>query len=138
MLTEGQIELLRSSFAALSEDADAVAADFYARLFTRDPRLLYLFPQDLTEQRRLLVFMIGYIVRRAHLWNEIAPRIRNLGIRHTSYGVTAPDYDSFGASMLDTLAGRGCGSEELEAWVALFAAVSEAMLEGRDFAVAAE
>ena len=128
-ISERQIALLRAGIADVDADGEQVSADFYARLFELDPGLRYLFPEDLTEQRHSLIFMMDFIVRRLHRWDELRPRLRNLAIRHVTYGVRAADYATFGRAMIETLAAHRYEPDTIVAWQALFEAISATMIE---------
>jgi methyl-accepting chemotaxis protein len=131
-ITERQIELLQISIVEMSAQGDKVTAEFYARLFQVDPGLRYLFPDDLTDQRHSLTFMMDFIVRRLHRWDEIRPRLRNLAIRHVSYGVRPADYGTFGKAMIETLADYEEDAETVAAWKALFESMSATMIEASE------
>jgi nitric oxide dioxygenase len=129
------LALLKESFTHLAVDAEGATLALFERLFQLDPRLRFLFPEDLSDQKHRLMSMIGFVVRRLHRWEQIEPRLRNLGLRHVSYGAKASDYRTFERAMLDVLASRlnlSEDSETLRAWSLLFAAVSEAMLEAAE------
>ena len=61
MITD-QVTLVKSSFASIVPAADAVATQFYARLFALDPALRVLFESDMREQRHKLMRMLAAIV----------------------------------------------------------------------------
>jgi len=131
-LTPEQRDLVQSTFSALAADPDGATVAMLERLFVLDPGLRYLFPEDLNDQKRRLMSMIGLIVRRLDDWEYVEPRLRNLGLRHVSYGVKPSDYATFGQAMQDVLAERlGLVSESaaLKAWAIVFESVAETMVE---------
>jgi hemoglobin-like flavoprotein len=130
-LTDRQIDLLQASIADMVTDGDKISADFYRRLFDLDAGLRYLFSNDLEDQQHSLIFMMGFVVRRLHNWEEICPRLRNLAIRHVSYGVRVEDYATFGKAMLETLYRHQRDHETLAAWGCLFEAISTTMIEAQ-------
>lgn len=129
-MTESQVALVQATFAEMAQRGDG-AASFYEALFEIEPRLRYLFADDMAEQRRHFLFSIGTIVRRLDSFDSVRAHIRNLGIRHASYGVQPADYARFKAAMLRLLEQNfGSGEDEiLAAWTALFDLVSQTMLE---------
>lgn len=127
-LTDRQITLLQASIAEMSADGDKISADFYKRLFNVGAGVRYLFPTDMVEQHHSLIFMMAFVVRRLRDWEEICPRLRNLAIRHVSYGVRTEDYAVFGKAMMDTLAEYQKDPEILAAWACLFEAISATMI----------
>ncbi len=130
-MTPTQQDLVQSSFAKVAPIADQAAVIFYDDLFARDPRLRSLFPDDMTEQRRKLMAMLGTAVANLKSWDSIAAAVRALGARHVGYGVVASDYETVGAALIATLA-KGLGDaftpDTREAWIACYAAVSAEML----------
>jgi hemoglobin-like flavoprotein len=132
-----EIELVKSSFAKVAPIADAAAVIFYDELFERDPKLRSLFAEDMTEQRRKLMMMLGTAVNGLDDWGSVAGHVSTLGERHVSYGVTSDDYDTVGAALIETLS-KGLGDEFTpdvrEAWIACYTVVSGAMLDAAESA----
>jgi hemoglobin-like flavoprotein len=129
-MTDDQKTLVRDSFVKLAPDAPAVAAIFYQRLFDIDPKLRPLFKGDMAEQGRKLMAMIGTAV--ANLWQieSIIPAVKQLGERHSGYGVKTPDYDTVGAALLWTLE-RGLADAFTppvrEAWTVCYGTLADIM-----------
>jgi len=131
MLTQRQIELIQDTFGTASTRADEVMEHLFQNLFGLDPGLRYLFPQDLGELKRRFGFMLGFLVHRLEEWDEIAPRVRNLGVRHVSYGVQVRHYETFGQALMKTLRDvllLDDDSECVGAWRALYELVSTTMI----------
>ena len=57
-----------------------------------------MFPQDLTEQKKKLMGMLGTAVGSLHKLDTILPAVQDLGKRHKGYGVTAAHYAPVGAA----------------------------------------
>lgn len=132
-VTPEQKTLVQRSFAKVAPIADVAAVLFYEDLFARDPALRRLFKEDMTEQRRKLMQMLGTAVAGLRDWDRLAPAVQALGQRHVGYGVTAADYDTVGAALLATLE-KGLGAdftpEVREAWVACYTAIAGEMTRG--------
>jgi hemoglobin-like flavoprotein len=128
-ITERQIELLRASIAEMGTCGEQISDQFYAHLFRLDPGLRYLFGEDLSEQHHSLTFMMDFIVRRLHHWEELQPRLKNLAIRHATYGVRTADYATFSRAMIETISARQTDPETVAAWKALFEAISATMID---------
>jgi hemoglobin-like flavoprotein len=132
-MTPRQISLVQESFAAVRADGDAAAALFYAKLFEQQPRLRSLFADDMTQQRQLLMTMIGAAVARLDRVDELLPALHDLGRRHTGYGVRDEDYAPVGAALLATLAeafGPAFSDELRDAWATAYGILSGAMKAG--------
>jgi hemoglobin-like flavoprotein len=119
-MTEDQITIVKTTWAAVQEIAETAASLFYARLFELDPALRPMFSNsDMAEQGRKLMTMIGIAVKGLDKLEALVPAVESLGRRHVGYGVQAHHYDTVGAALLDTL-GKGLGDaftpEAKEAW----------------------
>jgi len=125
-----QIQLVRTSFAAVTPIAEQAGVMFYDRLFTIDPSLQPLFKNDIAEQSRTLMKMIAVAVGGLDKLDTIVAAVQALGVRHAGYGVTQEHYDTVGTALLWTL-GQGLGddftSEVEDAWVAAYALLATTM-----------
>jgi hemoglobin-like flavoprotein len=132
-MTEDQKTLIRSSFAQIAPNAQAVAALFYERLFVLDPTLRPLFKGDMEEQGRKLMGMIGVAVANLDRLDAVVPAIQQLGARHAGYGVPNQSYDTVGAALAWTLA-QGLGpaytAEMAAAWSDCYATLAAVMQQG--------
>lgn len=109
-MTAIDVILVRDSFRKIVPIADQAAALFYARLFELDPSLRPLFRGDMQEQGRKLMTMLATAVAGLEKLDVIVPAVRQLGARHSSYGVRAEHYATVGAALLWTLE-KGLGPE---------------------------
>jgi hemoglobin-like flavoprotein len=125
-----QIQLVRTSFAAVAPIADHAGLMFYDRLFAIDPSLRPLFKDDITEQSRTLMKMIGVAIGGLDKLDTIVPAVQALGVRHAGYGVMEAHYDTVATALLWTL-GQGLGGDftpEVEAaWVAAYTLLATTM-----------
>ena len=129
-MTTEQIRLVQTSFAQVAPIAPQAAALFYGRLFELDPGLRPLFKSDLTDQGRKLMQMIGVAVNGLTRLDDIVPAVKQLGVRHATYGVKDEHYDTVGAALLWTL-GQGLGDgftpEVSEAWTEAYTLLASTM-----------
>ena len=130
MPTPRQITVVQESFAAVAPIAADAADLFYQRLFTLDPSLRPLFPDDLEEQKRKLMQMLGLAVKGLNQPERLVPVLEDLGRRHGTYGVKDEHYDVVGESLLWTLA-KGLGDaftlEVEEAWLEVYGLIASTM-----------
>ena len=132
-MTPRQIALVQDSFDAVRDDVDKAAALFYQQLFARQPSLRALFADDMREQRRRLMQMIGVGVSHLQCVEVVLPALRDLGRRHVGYGVREGDYGTVGEVLLETLAlalGARFDDETREAWTAAYDVFAGAMKAG--------
>ena len=133
IMTNEQIKLVQDSFRQVAPIAETAAQLFYARLFELDPDLELLFKQNLSEQGRKLMQMLGLAVNSLDRMEQLLPVVQSLGTRHVSYGVRDKDYDTVGQALLWTLR-KGLGeafTPDVEAaWSDVYATLASAMQSG--------
>lgn len=139
MMTSLQIALVQTSFSQVAPIAATAADLFYGRLFETAPEVRPMFPEDLTEQKRKLMAMLGTAVAGLSHLDTMLPTVRALGRRHAGYGVTEEHYASVASALLWTLE-KGLGEdftfEVEEAWAIAYSVLSTTMLEAANEEVA--
>ena len=133
-MTAQQIELVKKSWRVFRQLDPVIIGDlFYEKLFTDQPSFEKMFKTERSQQSRKLIDMLTIMVGRIHNFDSIGREISQLGARHVRYGVKPEHYAAVGKALIWTLR-QGLGkdwTEELEkAWLALYARVSQVMLEG--------
>lgn len=134
-MTPRQIEIVKLSFAKIMPFQDQAAELFYCRLFELDPSLRLMFKQNMDEQKQKLMVAIAMVVTNLDKMDRLLPAIRELGRRHTDYGVRNRHYEVVGAALLWTFEiglGTGWNKELAEAWTAAYGRVADAMIEGAE------
>ena len=132
-MTPEQIKLVQESFRRVSRRSDALAADFYDRLFAADPTARALFTTDMTVQRVKFVRELEEIIRTIGDFDAFLTHLAELGARHAGYGVRPVHYRTFAACLLSALAAaeQDEWTPELEqAWSSAHDLVAEAMILG--------
>ena len=129
-MTPEQIHLVQTSFDRVRPIADTAAELFYGRLFAIAPEVRRLFPEDMTEQRKKLMAMLGLAVANLAKPDAVVPAVENLGRRHVAYGTQDAHYAPVGAALLWTLE-QGLGPDftpaHREAWSETYALVASLM-----------
>ena len=131
-MTPHQIELVQTSFAKVLPIAATAADLFYGRLFEIAPQVRRMFPDDLSEQKKKLMAMLGTVVAGLNRVDTLLPAVRALGRRHAGYGVTVEHYAPVGAALLWTLEkglGEAFTAEVREAWAAAYGVLSQTMID---------
>lgn len=129
-LTSKEIELIHGSWAKVVPISDKAAELFYSKLFELDPELEALFPNDMEQQGKKLMTMIGTAVNALDRLGEIVPAVEALGERHVGYGVKDDDYDTVGQALIWTLAvglDDAFTDEVKEAWLMVYAILANTM-----------
>ena len=134
-MTPDQVRLVQDSFAKVRPIAGTAADLFYGRLFETAPQVRGLFPDDMTEQKRKLMAMLGMAVANLNHPESVVPALQDLGRKHVAYGTQAGHYAPVGDALLWTLE-RGLGPdftpEVRDAWVATYALVAGVMQQAAE------
>lgn len=135
-MTPRQIGLIRTSWAAVEPDSEALSAKFYARLFELDPVLRRLFAKtDMAAQGRIVTQTFKVIVASLDDFDTIVPFIQALGRVHARYGVRDEHYDIVGAALmwtLDRMLGARFDGETADAWATAYDVLATAMIKAAD------
>jgi len=122
--------LVQDSFALVAPVAEEVSAQFYDRLFTLAPEARALFPSDLTEQRKKLMYTLTLVIANLKNLDAVKPAVEALGRRHVEYGATSAHYEIVGQALIDTLE-RGLGAaftdEVRAAWLSAYGVIATTM-----------
>ena len=131
-MTPEQITLVQNSFSKVVPIQDTAAHLFYTRLFELDPSLESLFQSDMNQQGHKLMAAISFVVQGLNDLERILPVIRELGRRHTGYGVEPRHYETVAAALLWTLE-QGLGddftNDTKQAWATAYGLLSSTMIE---------
>ena len=138
-MTPEQIALVQSSFKKVVPIKETAGELFYNQLFTLDPALRPLFPEDIKPQIQKLMATIATAVGALNKLETIVPVVQELGRRHVDYGVKDADYDTVGAALLWTLE-QGLGEdftpETKEAWTVCYGLLAGTMMDAAKSAAA--
>jgi len=130
-MTDEQKGLVRSSWTRIAPIADGTGHRFYAHLFAANPKLRDLFPTNVADQRKKLMQTLGVIVSYLDRFDNLVPILQLLGRNHAGYGVTAEDYEAFGAALLLTWEqelGDIFTPNVRAAWAAMYREIAVAMI----------
>lgn len=129
----GEIELVRSSFAAATTRPDAMAAAFYQRLFDLDRSLRRLFHGDMRQLGRKFVHTLEILVNHLEQFEEFLPYVRELGARHAGYHVRDEYYAIVGVALIGTLSvelGDQFTPEVRSIWTRVYNTIADEMIAG--------
>jgi len=131
-LTPEEIGLVRASFSSLAGSADLMATVFYGRLFELDPSLRGLFKISLVEQSRKLIDTLTIAIEALDRFENIRPRLAELGRKHVSYGTQPLHYETVNTALvwaLQQTLGDAFDERTRGAWLNLLNAITRAMLD---------
>lgn len=132
-MTPNQVTLVQTSFAKVAPIAGVAADLFYDRLFEIAPDVRRMFPNDLADQKKKLMAMLGTAVAGLTKPDALLPAVRALGARHAGYGVTAEHFAPVGAALIWTLEqglAEAFTPEVKAAWIEVYGVLSQTMIEG--------
>ena len=97
-------QLVIESWRSLAPDGGTVGAAFYRRLFEIDPGLRALFASEGLEiQAQKFVSMLELFVQWLDFPEKLVPVLKQLGERHTKYGVREEHYGKVGTALLGAI-----------------------------------
>jgi hemoglobin-like flavoprotein len=133
-MTSERRQLVIDSWKTLAPNGEQVGAIFYRRLFEIDPTLRPMFKSaNLDEQIRKLTTMLDLIVHWLDVPEKLVPVLKQLGARHSGYGVHDDHYGKVGTALIGTLE-EGLGDKftpELRgAWTEAYLLISSLMRRG--------
>lgn len=131
-LTPDDVRLVRDSFASLAGSSESMALVFYGRLFELDPSLRALFKIPVLEQARKLVDTLAIAIEALGQFENVRPRLAELGRKHVSFGTQPFHYATVNTALLWALQqtlGDGFDAKTRGAWHNLLDAVTRAMLD---------
>jgi nitric oxide dioxygenase len=130
-MTPAQLELVRASYATLTDGGEAMAADFYRNLFEIAPESRRLFATEPEVMAVKFSAELAAIVEAITSFDTFAPRVRELAVRHVGYGVQPHHYRAVGEALTRALAahlGEGWDEETEAAWRRAYNLVAELMM----------
>ena len=132
-MTPTDIDLIRSSWAAVEPIADTAAGLFYGRLFELDPAIARLFRRtDMAAQRKILMQTLTVVVKSLDKLEQLVPAVQALGRRHAGYGVREAHYTTVGDALLWTLQqglGEAFTPAVRAAWAEAYGVLASVMIE---------
>ena len=95
-----QIALVNHTFRQIAGEYKTFVRLFYDRLFETQPALINLFHVDIHLQEDKFMRMLALILNLLNNPDEFERRVKNLGIRHLSYGINEHHYIIFQDALL--------------------------------------
>lgn len=133
-MTPEQIQLIRDNWNIVYTHRDEAAKIFYSKLFELDPKVKKLFKTPMREQGEKLMTVINMVVNSLDKLENIIGKVRELGERHTNYGVKPDDYETVGEALVWMLSHvtRKIAKEQFTnktklAWIMAYTALANVM-----------
>lgn len=126
--------LVVESWKILAPQSGEFGATFYRRLFEVAPELRALFATTmLDDQIRKLTTMLDLVVHWLDAPERLVPALKQLGVRHTEYGVLDEHYGKFGTALIGSLEetlGERFTTDTRNAWNEAYLLMSSLMRRG--------
>jgi NAD(P)H-flavin reductase/hemoglobin-like flavoprotein len=129
------VTIIRDSFAAVAEHADAMGKYFYSVLFHIAPETRDLFPANMEVQRSRLLRALVHVVQMVDHPDDLAPFLAQLGRDHRKFGVLARHYNAVGTALLAALerqSGPAWTPRVHRAWTEAYALIGRIMREAAE------
>lgn len=134
-------DLLRSSFALVTERAPDITLRFYDVLFARYPQVKPMFGRNsIDKQAEMLTGALVAVIDHLEDAAWLETTLRGLGAKHVDYGVREEMYPWVGECLVAALAdvaGDAWTPDVAQAWTDAFGAISGLMMDGAREATAA-
>lgn len=126
---------LKTSWARVAANGDAVPSYFYAALFANNPDIRQMFPMSMAAQRDRLVSALGKIVSNVDNLDEAVPFVQGLGRDHRRFEVRSEHYQPVGEALLATLEhflGAAWTPQLADDWTDAYGLVAQVMTEAAE------
>jgi NAD(P)H-flavin reductase/hemoglobin-like flavoprotein len=124
-------QLVKESFAHLTENSDAAMEYFYARLFVHYPEMRPLFPLAMRDHMERVFSALARSVCTLDSPDSLAVYLAQLGRGHRKFGVKDRHYEPFLTALVDTaryFTGHYWTDETQAAWQTATGRITEIML----------
>lgn len=126
---------IRDSFNALSPRGEELMDVFYSKLFSENPDVRSMFPDDMAGQKKALLGAVALVVKHADNLDAIEDALHEMGARHVAYGTVAEHYPIVRDTLLAALsevAGDLWNDQLTEDWTGALNAVAGTMIDGAE------
>ncbi len=127
-MTGEDILLVQKSWLAINPVKQIAAELFYVKLSELDPGLRLLYDDDLHASNRKFVQLLDATVRGLDRADVLMAAIREVGIRHPTFGLTDAHHGTVAAALLWTLEKalrRDFTPTVKAAWIRIFGVLSQ-------------
>jgi hemoglobin-like flavoprotein len=123
--------LLKPSLERIGPRGKLLVADFYRRLFLRDPTLRALFRPNMADQHDALLSAIVGLVRHYADPEVLVPVLSDMGVKHARFGLSILEYTTVGEVLIETLEdfeGENFTMDLRKAWLRAYTFASGIMM----------
>lgn len=120
MLSQTTIDIVKSTAPVIAEAGPAMTAHFYERMFSHNPELKDIFNlthQQTGRQREALFNAVHAYAANIDNLEALLPAVEKIAQKHTSFQITAEQYDIVGTHLLATIDELlSPGQDVIDAW----------------------
>ncbi len=134
-LTPEQVELIRTSYEALSPRGDHLLNTFFDNLFESTPSMEEVLPRAGIAKRRSLLKTVSFIVDNADRLEGIRNSLMDMGEHNADTGIKSAHYPLVRDTLVATMAqvaGDAWTQQLDEAWFDVLSVVSLFMIRGAE------
>ena len=133
-MEEARIQRLEQSFNLIAPRGPELVDHFYAHLFSKNPAVRSMFPQDMNDQKKKLLASLVLVIQNIRKPEALRQPLLDMGSRHAGYGTEPEHYpivrDTLIGVMSD-MAGDKWNNQLTEDWTAALNFVAGVMVEGQ-------
>jgi len=115
-----------------AKGADLFIDEFYQLMFKHHPETSSLFPENLTDQKRMLLAMLDNVINGLEYIDELEEALVDLGQHHKNIGIKKEMFDAFITIIVEAANSSSdyrLTDKELIAWKNAFRKISDIMLK---------
>ncbi|QYJ95450.1 globin domain-containing protein [Shewanella spartinae] len=130
-LTDEQKQLIQKSFAEINRQNSNFASHFYDCLFAMAPLIRPMFQSERPVFEYHFNELITTAVAKVHQFNEVKPKLEELGRKHLDYGVNVSQFEVVRAALLLSIQDclRDASSPAIEqAWSCYYDEIAKVMI----------
>ena len=133
MLNKNTIDIIKSTIPLLAQTGPALTAHFYDRMFAHNPELKDIFNmsnQRNGDQREALFNAICAYAGNIENLAVLLPAVEKIAHKHTSFMITAEQYNIVGGHLIATLDEMfSPGQEVLDAWAEAYGILANVFIQ---------
>ncbi|MCG8406030.1 MAG: globin domain-containing protein [Phycisphaerales bacterium] len=132
-MDQALIERLENSFNLLAPRGPELVDRFYAHLFSKNPGVRPMFPEEMSGQKKKLLASLVLVMQNIRKPEKLQQPLIEMGRRHVGYGTKPEHYpivrDTL-VQVMSEMAGDQWADQLTEDWNAALNVVAGIMIEG--------
>ncbi|MFQ5502307.1 MAG: globin domain-containing protein [Phycisphaerae bacterium] len=133
-MEEATIQRLEKSFQLLAPRGPELVDRFYAHMFSKNPVVREMFPDDMAAQKKKLLASLVLVIQNLRKAEMLRSALIDMGRRHVGYGTEPEHYPIVRDTLLcvmSEMAGEKWNEQLTEDWKNALNFVAAVMIEGQ-------